>query len=192
MKFKYTISGHVGAHRIRDINQFILALQDMRDDIVDSFEQNLEEAAEQIKKEAQRIIKSQSFSATELAESTIIRKGHSNIFLDSDFYIKNLEVTAGARKLTGYGKGSRSTAYFWYVGPNEETHPGRSPKDTDRPSLQQVVAWLEYGNVKNNQPPRPFWGTRMADVANKILNSFHIKGGFGGAYYVDRLKRLAE
>lgn len=124
-----------------------------------------------------------------LKDSTIAKKKHNLIFLDTKFLIKNISVIVGSKRYTRgtKGTGSRSRALFWYVGPNNVTHPNSGSKKSPKKSLQEVMSIMEYGAPENNQLPRPFFSNKGQDIVFKLLRNTELKFTSRGVIYINRL-----
>lgn len=114
--------------------------------VVDLFEQ----LGATIKTNVQRHIQAQDLGWIPLAQSTIKRKGHADIYIEKGDYLISIDVDIERRK----------SRVILRVGPsNKMTRKGIT--------FQELATYLEYGTA--TIPPRPVWGPSFREVKKSKL-----------------------
>ncbi len=110
-------------------------------------ESDFQTTAKSIEKSVMSAIVGQRFDWVPLANSTIAKKGHDAIYIETNFYLDSLDV-----KVSKSGRFNLELAVF-----PQGTHPSGI-------DMQTLARWLEFGTA--TIPARPLWRPALEEVSN--------------------------
>lgn len=136
-------------------------LKDLKDNIPKRFNSDLERIAQEAKLSAIKKIEKQLPSWQALSDATIEKKGHGHIYVDTGFYVENIETQIRYHRKRIVIEVSPADVIY-------DSEPFRN--------LRLVAAWMEYGTKR--MPARPLWvhvGREMQAAINKLNRSGRYK-----------------